>query len=100
MATDQSEYFLAPGGKLKYPSTAQGANRLRGYRCLIEVFNMANKSPKISLDGTVTGIDAVTLDGDAPVRVYNVNGQYVGNSLEGLPKGVYVVGNKKVVVNK
>ena len=100
MATDQSEYFFTSGGKLKYPSTAQGANRLRGYRCLIEVFNTANKSPKISLDGTVTGIDAVTLDGDAPVRVYNVNGQYVGNSLEGLPKGVYVVGNKKVVVNK
>lgn len=31
------------------------------------------------------------------LRVYNLNGQYVGNSLEGLAKGVYVVNGKKVV---
>lgn len=31
------------------------------------------------------------------LRVYNLNGQYVGNSLEGLDKGVYVVNGKKVV---
>lgn len=31
------------------------------------------------------------------LRVYNLNGQYAGNSLEGLAKGVYVVNGKKVV---
>lgn len=31
------------------------------------------------------------------LRVYNLNGQYVGNSFEGLDKGVYVVNGKKVV---
>lgn len=31
------------------------------------------------------------------LRVYNLNGQYVGNSLEGLAKGVYLVNGKKVV---
>ena len=30
-------------------------------------------------------------------KVYNLNGQYVGNSLEGLKKGVYVVNGKKVL---
>ena len=31
------------------------------------------------------------------LRVYNLNGQYVGNSFEGLAKGVYLVNGKKVV---
>lgn len=31
-------------------------------------------------------------------RVYNLNGQYVGATLNGLSKGVYIVNGKKVVV--
>lgn len=31
-------------------------------------------------------------------RVYNLNGQYVGTTLNGLSKGVYIVNGKKVVV--
>ncbi|MFC2713144.1 MAG: subtilase, partial [Segatella salivae] len=29
---------------------------------------------------------------------YNLNGQYVGTTLNGLSKGVYIVNGKKVVV--
>lgn len=32
------------------------------------------------------------------VRVYNLNGQYVGVSLEGLPKGIYIAGGKKYIL--
>lgn len=32
-----------------------------------------------------------------PTRIYNLNGEYVGNSLENLPHGVYIVNGKKVV---
>lgn len=32
------------------------------------------------------------------VRVYNLKGQYVGDSLEGLPKGIYIAGGKKYIV--
>lgn len=45
-------------------------------------------------------------DEDAPVDVYNVNGQLLkrqvspDKALEGLSKGVYMVGNKKAVVTK
>lgn len=45
-------------------------------------------------------------DADAPVDVYNVNGQLLkrqvspDKALEGLSKGVYMVGNKKAVVTK
>ncbi|WP_288919083.1 hypothetical protein [uncultured Prevotella sp.] len=31
-------------------------------------------------------------------KVYNLNGQYVGDSLEGLPKGIYIAGGKKYIV--
>ena len=31
-------------------------------------------------------------------KVYNLNGQLVGNSVEGLSKGVYIVNGKKVII--
>ena len=31
-------------------------------------------------------------------KVYNLNGQFVGISLEGLAKGVYVMNGKKYIV--
>ena len=44
-----------------------------------------------------------TLDGQmlAPVtgKIYNLRGQYVGNSVDGLPKGLYIVNGRKVVVD-
>ena len=47
-----------------------------------------------------TGIDNVVMDGK-PVDVYTIDGKLVRRqttTLRGLRKGVYVVGNKKVVV--
>lgn len=47
-----------------------------------------------------TGIDSVVMDGK-PVDVYTIDGKLVRrqtSTLRGLRKGVYVVGNKKVVV--
>ena len=36
-----------------------------------------------------------TMKGDA---VYNLQGQYGGQGVEGLKKGLYIVGNKKVII--
>lgn len=49
--------------------------------------------------GTSAGIHQVdqlkeTLQG----KVFNLNGQLVGNSVEGLSKGVYIVNGKKVII--
>lgn len=45
------------------------------------------------------GVESVTADGvKADTRVYNLNGQFLGNSLTGLKKGVYIQNGKKVVV--
>lgn len=63
-------------------------------------FLLANSvaAAKLNFGGELTGIDAVD-NGEAVMtgKVYNLNGQYVGNSLEGLKKGVYVVNGKKVL---
>lgn len=49
-------------------------------------------------DDTTTGVyEFENKNTQDNLRVYNLNGQYVGNSLEGLAKGVYLVNGKKVV---
>lgn len=48
-----------------------------------------------------TGINQVDTDNqqqNAAVKVYTVDGQMMGNSLDGLPKGLYIVNGKKYVV--
>lgn len=59
---------------------------------------------QIDLDGVTNAIDDISLDGQrlAPAdnRLYNINGQRVGSgsSLQHLPKGVYILNGKKIVV--
>lgn len=51
-------------------------------------------------DGSTTGIrDIHNTENDANSNaVYSVSGRYMGTSVEGLPKGVYVTGGRKFVV--
>lgn len=45
-----------------------------------------------------TAIQTVTLNKDMDhTKVYNLRGQFVGNDINALPSGVYIVGGKKVV---
>ena len=70
---------------------------IKGMRAYFLLANSA-AAAKLNFGGELTGIDAVD-NGEAVMtgKVYNLNGQYVGNSLEGLKKGVYVVNGKKVL---
>lgn len=70
---------------------------INGMRAYFLLANSATAA-KLNFGGELTGIDAVD-NGEAVMtgKVYNLNGQYVGNSLEGLKKGVYVVNGKKVL---
>ena len=46
----------------------------------------------------VTGIDGVTDDNaDMNAPVYDLQGRYLGTSLDNLPAGIYIVGGKKVI---
>ena len=46
-----------------------------------------------------TGIDNVVSNNASPAdnRIYTLGGQYVGTQLSNLPKGIYVMGGKKIV---
>ena len=64
-----------------------------------ETKDMSLVSLSFSYDSTTTGINKVeevkkSLQG----KVFNLNGQLVGNSLEGLSKGIYIVNGKKVII--
>jgi hypothetical protein len=51
-------------------------------------------------DSEATGIEEIvpaTTESET-VSVYNVNGVFMGNSVEGLAKGIYIVNGKKYVV--
>lgn len=47
----------------------------------------------------IESIDGQDLAPFSPCKVYDMKGQYVGSSLDGLQKGIYIVKGKKVVVD-
>lgn len=49
-------------------------------------------------DGGTTGIDGVMNGNNDSQKIYTVTGVYAGKSLDKLPKGIYIVGGKKVAV--
>lgn len=49
-------------------------------------------------DGGTTSIDGVMNGNNDSQKIYTVTGVYAGKSLDKLPKGIYIVGGKKVAV--
>lgn len=79
-------------GKLAMINAKTTMKGLRAY------FVFPTKTPaKLNFDGETTGINSIETNATVNGKVYNLNGQYVGNSLNGLKKGIYVVNGKKVI---
>lgn len=93
LSTDGSELFLNAAGKFVAP--AEGKQTMRGFRAYF--MSMLGAGAKINIDGETTGINSIETEATVNGKVYNLNGQYVGNSLNGLKKGIYVVNGKKVI---
>lgn len=47
-------------------------------------------------DTSISDVDAAS--GSTASRIYTIGGQYAGDSPEGLPKGVYIVNGKKMII--
>ena len=66
------------------------------------MFSMDFNSPDVtSTDNGTTMIEGINVNEDAygaTGNVYSLEGRKVGNSLQGLPKGVYIMNGKKYVV--
>ena len=74
--------------------------KMKGFRAAFVLSSGAEATKyNVVIDGTATGIEDLVIDGvKANWRVYNLNGQYVGNSLNGLQPGLYIQNGKKIVV--
>lgn len=102
--------YLLSGGQW-YHMTLNGGKvaKVQGFRTWLEPVNgPLNVNVQFSIDGVIDGDTTNSIEGiendinsKANNKVYNMNGQLVRNgstSLEGLPKGVYIVNNKKYIV--
>ena len=98
--------YLLSNGQWNYMTV--GVNSVKGFRTWLESETGTNANVVFSVDGVVDGGETNAIEGvvtdskaNADNKVYNMNGQVVRNnsaSLEGLPKGVYIVNNKKYIV--
>ena len=109
------DYFMYKGKLIQVPHGDKDGERysygLKAFRCWFELTNTSAEGKRVSLfiDGvadSTTGIDDIHGNTDCTSYkrgidgVFNMNGQMVrrGCSLEGLPKGLYVVNGKKIVI--
>ena len=96
MKTNGTELFLNAAGKFVAP--AVGKETMKGFRAYFYVPSKVSAAAlNINIDGETTGINDIETEATVNGKVYNLNGQYVGNSLNGLKKGIYVVNGKKVI---
>ena len=96
LRTTGADLFLNAAGKFVAP--APGKETMKGFRAYFNVpSNTSAAALNINIDGETTGINSIETETAVNGKVYNLNGQYVGNSLNGLKKGIYVVNGKKVI---
>lgn len=112
--TDENSDFIAPGDYIIQNNTfvkflSGKKYGLKGFRGYFKQLPSSSSSAKgnigiclVDRNGVVSSIhqvDGVSLTpaSVAPVAVYNLSGQQVGNSLSTLAKGVYIVNGKKFV---
>lgn len=95
-------YSAVYGGKF-YGVTSEGKlarinndTTVKGLRAIFLFKNQATTAT-LSLDGGATGIGGIEAAKTQDGKVYNLQGQCVGDSLDGLPGGIYIVGGKKVI---
>lgn len=95
---DGTNLFLGEGNKFYKP--AKGSTKMKGKRAFFIVPQGTNFAAlRANIDGATTAIDELTTVVEQPTdnRIYNLQGQFVGTSFEGL-HGVYVQNGKKVLV--
>lgn len=99
LTTDGTNLFLGDGNKF-YKPTGTTTAKMKGLRAFFIVPQGTNLAAlRANIDGATTAIDELATVVEQPTdnRIYNLQGQFVGTSFEGL-HGVYVQNGKKVLV--
>lgn len=109
------DFFMYKGNLIQVPSGKNEENGelyqygLKAFRCWFELSGTSASSVSLMIDGvedSATSIDDIHGRSNSTSYkrgiegVFNMHGQMVrrDNSLEGLPKGMYVVNGKKVII--
>ena len=96
-------------GNVYYTENPDKVRGLRGFSCWFKPNTNNGTKPAVYLDGVkqeteLTSIGELIVGPEAANRygkndgVYNLQGQRVGNTTEGLPSGIYIVNGHKFVV--
>ena len=98
LATDGTNLFLAADNSFLQPEADKAV--MKGMRAYFIVpAGTPAAALRANIDGVETSIDAIdAAETVADTTVYNLQGQRVGNTLQGLPRGLYIQNGKKVVV--
>ena len=95
-AGKENALFLGPANKFYKAKAGTTMNAFRAF--FLVPASTDTQALRAVIDGTTTGIDDLNIDTvKADGRVYNLNGQCVGYSLEGLKAGIYIQNGKKVI---
>lgn len=91
------------GGSIVYKNasvlTFDGSNVVLTYEDgTTQLAEMTSVSISIVYDNDASGISSIVIEDTANSNVYSVSGQYLGNSIDNLPKGLYIVNGKKIVI--
>lgn len=92
-----TQYALSQiGGAVGFYQVKSGVEIPAGKAYLEVSPSTSAKTNFLTLDGETTGITSVSSDVNASGKVYNLQGQLVGRSLNEVKKGMYIVEGKKV----
>jgi hypothetical protein len=103
--SDSDEYVGEEAAEGKYPynfyRVTQKPVTMKKHRCYFMIEGAPAGAKLMLMDNfgeVITGIEGFEVERIVPTgRIYNLNGQVVGNDLEALPRGVYIVNGKKVM---
>ena len=99
LRTDKTELFLGDNDLFYYPINNTESRTIGGLRAYFIVPQGTDiKKLRANLDGTPTSLGTIFDTEESNAPVYNLQGQYVGNSLRALKSGIYIQNGKKVAV--
>lgn len=99
LRTDKTELFLGDNDLFYYPINNTESRTIGGLRAYFIVPQGTDiKKLRANLDGTPTSLGTIFDTEESNAPVYNLHGQYVGNSLRALKSGIYIQNGKKVAV--
>ena len=94
-------YILQSDGQFHKVTTDNTAAVIPPYRAYLTIPNASPGKKRLSIafdNDNTTSLRAIeTTDADGTVRYYDLQGRYIGTTLDGQPEGIYVGGGKKVI---